>query len=296
MNRRPWPLVLLAVLQILSPFVSVGLNSYYLKIGYFRTFQIVLLHSDPLDLVGFFIAPILLGVSILYARKLGYYFTLFCASLVLCLNLRDSILFYQQQASFSWMLGGVFLLNLALLAYLIHPSVRRIFMDSKIRWWESKPRFFLNIPVKISGAFHGTLDAVIEDISIGGSGLLLDEKFAEKVHVDEEWVLLFSNDKKPSDPSIVMRGNVVYFKKNADQKIKVGLEWKNNPMEENRKVLELVAVLQKSGSANVKNLNPWHKDLQSWTKRAAKNPSAWFPEINSKSSDKKPTSADSNSS
>ncbi|MCB0421897.1 MAG: PilZ domain-containing protein, partial [Bdellovibrionales bacterium] len=84
----------------------------------------------------------------------------------------NSMVLIEYEHSLSVALGAL-TFNLIGLIYFLHPSVRRVFFDQKIKWWESAPRFATAInDVKI----NRESDQICNIINLSTSGALLRAK------------------------------------------------------------------------------------------------------------------------
>jgi hypothetical protein len=164
MRTRPWPLVILALLQFLSPVGTVLINAYALgvKPGYVIGW---ILSNSPLQIFEtLFLMPIA-GFAIYQMKRWGY-FVFFAA---MTWGLISNLLALRHSAS-PYSLGVVLLLfaiPMLLAVYFLLPAVRRTYFDPSVRWWEAKSRFVLETPVEIStGA--AAAEGRIQNISEGG--------------------------------------------------------------------------------------------------------------------------------
>lgn len=147
MQQRPWPLVVLAVFQLLTPLFNILFNAWFLHVSP----QIVTLWLFQRPTLEIFEALALMpiaGISI-YLMKRWSYIVFFIALIWSTLgNLRywDYAINTLPHLSLIMMMA----LNLGLVTYFLLPAVRITYFNPKVRWWESKPRYPLQLPIKIS--------------------------------------------------------------------------------------------------------------------------------------------------
>lgn len=147
MTKRPWVIILLAILHPLAIIGNVFINSFATHMTLPRYLSLVI---QPQNLAAnwfFYAAPILAGVAIFLCKKWSYYLYV-----LLMLGL-----FYMSWESTSrsnlpinpaWLVL-VFTCNIAVVGFFLIPAVSKVYFDPRMRWWESKPRYFVNWPGSI---------------------------------------------------------------------------------------------------------------------------------------------------
>ena len=173
MERRPWVIVFISAIYFIAPFVkllfSMVVNDVDLKatimthydMGYFYLFQFYLL------------LPIA-GVSIFLVKKW---------SLPLFLLLELWILIFNFPAFKSMYVGGeyfllafitiVIALHILIIVYLLFSSIKLLYLDPRLRWWECVPRYKTTIPCNI----EGKEDSEILNISVAGAFVVYSKNF-----------------------------------------------------------------------------------------------------------------------
>ncbi|KYG68283.1 ABC transporter [Bdellovibrio bacteriovorus] len=195
MKRKPWSLIVLALLHVFAPIGNLILNA--LRSG--RTlpqqwtywFEIL-----PKPLLLLYVGvPILAGIFIYICRRWSYWAYLACIALVLLSNL------YSYWTSMNWntlvVLIAVLLVDVLIVAYFVVPSVQQVYFDPRMRWWEAAPRYNFNQEGTVNGA-----KAFIKNLSQGGLFLTAGPELAEGDKVDVYW--------KFDDHETVVSGLVVY--------------------------------------------------------------------------------------
>jgi hypothetical protein len=164
MFQRPWPLVILAVIQMLSPIFNVLVNSWTLgvKPNYVLGW---IMERPPIEIFEFFLLMPIAGFAILRMRRWSYIVFFGAMAWSLFSNLRH--LQYTSQTHSVLVLGLVYGLQIALVLYFLLPSVRVTYFNPRVRWWESKPRYELKLPCELIVAGNQSEGNVL-NVSAGG--------------------------------------------------------------------------------------------------------------------------------
>ncbi|WII72880.1 PilZ domain-containing protein [Bdellovibrio sp. 22V] len=161
MKRKPWSLVILALLHIIAPFGNMLLNA--LRAG--RTlpqqwhywFDVL-----PKYLLFIYIAvPIMAGIFIFVCRRWSYWAYLGCLAVIFLSNLYS--FWTSMNVNTLLLLVLVVVVDLLVVAYFVVPSVQKVYFDPRMRWWEAAPRYNFNH----EGLINGT-KAFIKNLSPGG--------------------------------------------------------------------------------------------------------------------------------
>ena len=164
MTNRPWPLVILALIQMMTPIVNVLFNSWTLgvKPNYVMGW---IMERPTLEIFEFFFLMPIAGIAILRMRKWSYVVFFAAMGWSLISNLR--YLQYTSQSHSMLALLVVYSLQILLVLYFLLPSVRVTYFNPRVRWWESKPRFELKIPctLEVKSQRH---EGTILNVSEGG--------------------------------------------------------------------------------------------------------------------------------
>ncbi len=272
MQRRPWPLVFLAIFQLLGPIGSLFLSAFVNKVGIIEMTAAIWNYSRPVDLLEFYALPIAQGVLIFMAKRWGYYIVLALAALSIYLNVQEWRV--ASDVISVPILIGVITTNVALIAYLLLPNVRAIFMNSRLRWWETPPRYLVSIKSQVSKNDGHAKPATIVDLSVGGAGI---ETESEHFQTGDTVLLTYERDGR----TILMRATAVYQRYDGTG-YRYGLEWQRGAEEDERRTMRLLDELEQEQTQIARPLPRWRDDLAAWWSRARKNPRAWVPEITKK--------------
>jgi len=165
MQHKPWPLLILAFIHFIEPITKVIFYSFFFNITPWHVVSVIYNNESTLYFLQFlFLFPIA-GIAIYAVKKWSLPVFLLVELLVLIINSQYLNELYQTNQL--WLFGCFIffgLLNLTIVTYLLIPAVRIAYVDPKIRWWESDPRYSVNIDCIIDNNITGQ----IKNISIGG--------------------------------------------------------------------------------------------------------------------------------
>ncbi len=270
MQRRPWPLVFLALLQILGPIGSIFISAYVNKVGFFEMAAAIWKYSRAWDLVEFYALPISQGVFIFYAKRFGYYAVLVLAAFSIYLNVQEWTV--AKDVITLPILLGVTSTNVALIVYLLLPNVRVVFMNSRLRWWETPPRYIVSMKAQVSKEDGHAKPATITDLSVGGAGILVESELYQQ---GDTILLTFEHD----NTTILMRALAVYGRGDSTGGHRYGLEWQRGAAEDEKRTMRFLDELEEKRTPLMRVPPKWKEDLVAWWTRARKSPSAWVPEV-----------------
>src|SRR5262249_5789447 len=134
-------------------------------------------HGTWYGMADFFLLPVVAGVAVYAMKAWSYPVFLSISGWTIYSNVK-----FLQSFSGSYALPVVatfFVLDFTFVSYfLLLPTVRKIYFDSRLRWWEQKPRYL----VEVSGSIHrqGSSNAksfFTLDLSEGGVLVKTKEQF-----------------------------------------------------------------------------------------------------------------------
>ncbi len=269
MQRRPWPLVILAIFQIFSPLGSIAASAYVNQVGFGEMAAAIWKYSPVVDLLTFYGLPFLQGTFIFFAKRFGYFLVLALAALSIYLNIQEWKI--ASDVISVPMLILVTSTNAALLVYLLLPSVRAVFMNPRLRWWETPPRYTVNLRAQISKDDGQAKPCTIVDLSTGGAGLQTETEIFKN---GETALITFEH----AGNTILMRSTVVYGRPDGNGH-RYGVEWQRGAEADERRTMAYLAELSERDAPVSRPPPKWREDLQNWWTRAKKSPSAWVPEL-----------------
>lgn len=189
MPYKPWPIIILAILHLIEPLVKLPVYSLYLGIPLDRLFLFVWSKMTVTKLfLDYLLFPIM-GIAILRVRpwSLGVVVIGEIIAAVKYYPIFRAFIDNQMYGNFVFFLA-LFMLNILVLVYFFVPAVWKTYLDAKVRWWEHKYRYRLNVPVKLLKDGQ-ELTGEIQDIS--ESGLFV--KISEELPLDTLYQLLINS-------------------------------------------------------------------------------------------------------
>jgi hypothetical protein len=270
MKSRPWPLVILAVLQLFSPIATVFFNAF--AFGVKPTYVIQwILEKPPLQVFeALFLMPIA-GIAIYQMKRWGYF--VFFTAMVwgLVSNLRA---IGNAQGAFSpGIVIVLFALPMCLALYFLLPSVRRTYFDPSVRWWEAARRFLLEVPL-VAKTANGALQAKIQNISEGGVAFVAEDSKIDGLELDLSFQV--------SGVSFAVRGQVMYSIAQAGGTRAYGVRFLHTPETKKQfsrlmKGLELIGVVHRDQEGSM----PWYLAVMEWAATLVTTGKGLVPEVKS---------------
>jgi Tfp pilus assembly protein PilZ len=139
MRRRPWSLIVLAVLHFLAPLGNIIMNALMTGRNVAAYF-IYALSPEYLALNWpILLLPIVGGVAI-YACQKWSFFVYLMAQTSLFIFSYSGYLTKSEKVS-GLVVFLIYIINVSLVAYILLPAVRRVYFDRRLRWWEIQPRY-----------------------------------------------------------------------------------------------------------------------------------------------------------
>jgi hypothetical protein len=160
MENKPWPLLILAFFHFIEPLTKIVFYSVYWHISPIEYVQTVIEYNEGSMITNFefFLLFPIAGIALFAVKKWSYFVFLAVQVWVFMANIPYLLELYQ--TSQAWLLLsfiGFGLLNIVMVTYLLLPAVRIAYLDPRIRWWEAKPRYSVNIPCEIDGKKQSTV-------------------------------------------------------------------------------------------------------------------------------------------
>lgn len=168
MRSRPWPVVILALLQLVIPFASLYLASTFYSMDFGRYIKTLSYLKGPIEFWSFFILPFVAAGAIFAVRRWSY--PVFLTTIVWSLVVDLSHWTMSSTVFPTAVLIGTYAFNIAVVSYLMIPTVWSLYSNPKAAWWRSKERYLLNHTGNVKGG-HGVTECRVLDISKGGAFL-----------------------------------------------------------------------------------------------------------------------------
>lgn len=189
MKRRPWPLIVLAVIHLMAPIGNILVNSLLMDVSPWIYFQALLLPENWYHAFVFFGIPIFSAALIYACKKWSYY--AYIAVMAVPFIYSFMSWFEAPSAATGSALIVFYLINIAIVGYFMIPSVRVVYFDPKLRWWETKPRYSTDFQAKIF-AGDRTIVGQVKNISEGGlfvevsADVPMNESFRIQFHMGQQ--------------------------------------------------------------------------------------------------------------
>lgn len=163
MNHKPWPLLILAFIHLIEPLSKIAFYSFFFTLSPYSVVSQVIENSTALQLFEFFLLFPIAGLAILAVKKWSLYVFALVQIWVLTINIPYLIELYQTNQLWLFASFASFtVLNISIVSYLLVPAVRIAYLDPRVRWWESKSRYNVNIDCVIANKIVGTIKNISE--------------------------------------------------------------------------------------------------------------------------------------
>ena len=169
MKRRPWILVILAVLHIFAPIGNIVLNGIWSRFGLIKYISVAIQPQNLQQNWFSIAAPILAGISIYLCRKWSFYAYLALISTMFYISYQGYKMRYYPISLYSILF--VYVANALLVAYFLIPAVRQVYFDPRLRWWQTRPRYRIFTPGKYKSG-NKTETGFIENFSTSTETLM----------------------------------------------------------------------------------------------------------------------------
>lgn len=165
MEKRPWPIIVLALLHFVEPQIKLVFYSWFWDVPVWRFISFMMSGKNVWGTFLFLFSFPIAGFAIFAVKKWSLPVFVVIQLVTLGQHIRDSSL---APSHFPPLMIGAFVgLNLLVTTYFLLPAVRLAYVDPRVRWWEAKPRYQVRWPVRLSQNGH-SFDAVIANVAEGG--------------------------------------------------------------------------------------------------------------------------------
>jgi hypothetical protein len=272
MRRRPWPIVILALLQILSPVLSVTLSAWKLQVPIRHFVWMLAKYGTPGQLFELVGTSLIAAAAIFAVKRWSYPVFLTIVAWGAYSNISVWHQYPQVYSLTTLILVNV--VNLGLVSYFLVPVVSAAYFNPRLRWWESKPRFSIELvcsmkinPPDAPGSRF--CEARITDISEGGVYLYLREKLS----LGEIVALNFSLHHVKLSPV----GKIVHQGRGEGQGY--GVQFVEMAVEEHRALKRAIRGLELLGYERRTPIVPWWLDFYRWATRLLRTGEGLLPEV-----------------
>ena len=168
MRRRPWPIIILAVLQLFMPILTIYLAASFYSMGLVQYLRTLSYLRSQWDFYAFFAMPVLASMAIYAVRKWSY--PIFLGTIAWQMY-HDLTHWTMSSAVFpTEVLIMSYVFNVLAVSYMMLPAVWSLYFNPKFAWWRSKPRYLLSHVGEMKGE-KGFRECKLLDISQGGAYL-----------------------------------------------------------------------------------------------------------------------------
>lgn len=260
MKRKPWPLIILALLHVVSPLGSLILNA--LRVGrtipqqWYYWFEVL---PQPLPFI-YIVLPILAGLFIYLCRGWAYWAYLVCVGIIFLSNIYS--FFVSMNMGTFLILAIVVFVDILVVAYFMVPSVQKVYFDPRMRWWEAAPRYNFNTEGIVNGG-----RAYLKNLSFGGLFMTSGPHLEEGDKVDVYW-----NFKGQEQ---VISGIVVYKSRNPSAP-GYGVRFRHT-VETQQQIKAVVEQLHEAGLIVIERLPGPEDSFANWFKRLLQTGEGLFP-------------------
>lgn len=204
MKRKPWALIVIALLHILSPIGNIIINSHLAHVSIAVYIKALFAPEELYRTFIFLFIPVIGGFLIYVCKKWSYYLYLALMTIPFIYS------YYSWQSQPNQNLGVYlilfYLINLLVVGYFVLPQVRLVYFDPRLRWWETKPRYKTEFETQIKWVDKSS-KGEIKNISEGGIFVQTDLL----INVNGRVSLTFNYNNVVHSFS----GEVVYINKNS---------------------------------------------------------------------------------
>jgi len=261
---RPWPIVILAILHLLGPIGNVFLSAALQDVHPWLYLVTLLQTASWWGLIDFFVLIPVAGMAIYACKKWSYPVFLAVAADTVYSNF---LTWHQAPEAFplALLIVTVFL-DIAFVAYFLFPAVWATYSDPRLRWWESKPRYFVRLLCRVRDR-EGEKHCVVTDIAEGGIFVKTSKTLLNDLPVQLS-VSFFGEGFTAS-------GRVVYFRPSPVPGY--GIQFIHT-RESARAIRRLTRALKLAG-VKTRGTVSWREDLIGWMGKVLRTGKGLVPEI-----------------
>lgn len=180
MRYRPWPIVVLAFLHFFGPVMNLAYGAWLLKAKFIDFVPYYFAHTPPAEILTSFCLPWVAGICIYLLKE--WSFVVFHGVMLTIL--------YQNYALYRDFPGVyplslmvlTYLFNIGVVSYFFLPAVRASFLNRRLRWWESLPRYEIKAPAVVEHS-NKRAKGKITNLSLGGAFLVTSERLKKDASI-----------------------------------------------------------------------------------------------------------------
>jgi hypothetical protein len=253
MRNRPWPIILLALFQLVMPFIVIVLASRFYSLELSRYIRTLFYLKSPFEFWMFFIAPTVASLSIFAVRRWSYPIFFACVGVSLYLDLSHWTMSATVFPTVLIILTHVF--NILAVTYLLLPAVWSLYINPKFAWWRSMPRYLLSHMGQVKGT-HGFSTCELRDISKGGALVESEVRYS----TGDEVAVSFNYSGLP----FLSRGRVAYCRDLPNGKFAYGVKFGELDKENKKTLRQIIGSLKRLQLESVPRSMRHHEGLLPW--------------------------------
>lgn len=261
MNRKPWPIVIVSLIFFIVPVMNI-IGTYFLldmNVPFFSGYleSLFFLPENRWPLMQMVLPSFVAGIAVYSVKKWSY------PVFYLAMAWITFEIFHNQSKGMDTLstIQTVVLpmsFNMAYCLYFMLPSVRAIYYNPRLRWWETKPRYMYSMTVRV--IVNGMIeDAQMDNISEGGIlaklPMTLDQYSTLNIHM-----MLDGTD-------IHTKAKVAYRR---DDGVFHGLQFVDMTKEQKKYMAKFIRKLEADKCELTRPVMSWEKDFGQWFVRLVK--------------------------
>jgi hypothetical protein len=264
--------VILALIQIFSPALSVTLSAWKLQTPINHFLWMLLRYGTASQLFELFGTSLIAAIAIFAVKRWSY--PVFLAIFAWGAYSNFSVWHQYPQVYSLATLLSVNIINLGLVSYFLLPEVSAAYFNPRLRWWESKPRFHVEMkgmlkydPPDARGARFQEVKLV--DISEGG----VYAHIPEPLSLGQVVALNFTVHHVKLSPI----GKIVHQGRGEDHGY--GIQFTEMAQEDHRALKRAIRGLELLGYERRTPTEPWWQDFWKWATRLVRTGKGFVPEV-----------------
>lgn len=269
MERKPWPLIVLALLHFFEPQVKLLFYSWLWHLPVGTLLQSLSAQQNSWRTFLFLFSFPIAGIAIFVVKNWSLPVFFAIQIITLCQHLYDAA-FSPTHLPIAYAVLFIFL-NLVVTTYFLLPAVRVAYLDPRVRWWESKPRYQVRWPAYLTQDTRA-FEATISNISEGGFFCELPQR--TPLETTQEVVASFSFQERRFEVRGEFRHS--HF---AEQKSFYGVEFVGLPTSLLRSLKSCLRELDRLGTPRKPARENPFKSFRRWFVRLVTTGKGLLPEI-----------------
>jgi hypothetical protein len=150
----------------LTPIGNIIFNSMLYQIPIAHYCRALFYTGNRIDFGMIVFVPLIAGTCIYLTKRWSFILYI----LVMCFPIIYTSLKWYQNPSGKVGLSvlSLYLVNILVVSYFMLPTVRKIYFDPRLRWWETKPRYLTDFVANLLVSEPAGLTGHVKNISVGG--------------------------------------------------------------------------------------------------------------------------------